>query len=67
MKTAVKKAALIAASAEANAPAELPEAVGVMEQHIAARFPGSDASIVGRAYRVADDAHRGQRRRPGDR
>ena len=66
MKTAVKKAALIAASAEANAPAELPEAVGVMEQHIAARFPGSDASIVGRAYRVADDAHRGQRRASGE-
>ncbi len=37
-----------------------------MERHVAARFPGTDPGIIGRAYAEAEKAHRGQRRASGE-
>jgi RelA/SpoT family (p)ppGpp synthetase len=49
-----------------HAPAEVPAQVAAMVRHVAERFPGTDAEIVGRAYRLAEHAHRKQKRASGE-
>jgi GTP pyrophosphokinase len=44
----------------------VPEAVAAMARHVTERFPGTDADIVRRAYRVAEHAHRRQKRASGE-
>mgnify|MGYP000899869767 CR=1 FL=1 len=49
-----------------HAPFPVPEAVSALVRRVGERFPGTDADIVRRAYRVAEHAHRKQTRASGE-
>ncbi len=49
-----------------SADVPVPAAVTAMARHVGERFPGTDADIVKRAYRVAEHAHRKQQRVSGE-